>query len=358
MSEQKSGKGGHSNAASVIRLLGESMAVRALRKAIAKFAPVNASVLVTGETGSGKELVARSLHAESGRSNGPFVAVNCAALPESLFQAEVFGYEKGAFTGAYRRHAGRVEAATGGTLFLDEIGDLGLGMQVVLLRFLEEGVFEHLGSVKPIHSDVRIIAATSSDLEKECRRGHFREDLYYRLNTLRIRTPPLRERGDDIWLLAEHFLEELSAELGLRRHKLSDEALAAMRCYSWPGNVRELRNRIRQALVMSEGDRLGTGDLELEPGNDECSALTPTLRESREAAEKQAIEVALAAVRGDIPVAAERLCVSRAQLYRLISRYKLNPSAAGRRRSDKARLEQCDLTEPESPKPGKSATRS
>ncbi|MDZ4348675.1 MAG: sigma-54 dependent transcriptional regulator [Xanthomonadaceae bacterium] len=308
------------------KLIGESMAMRALRKTIQKAAATTAPVLITGETGTGKELVAHLLHQQSGRAHGPFVAVNCAALPASLFQAEVFGYEKGAFTGAYRRNAGRIEAAEGGTLFLDEIGDLALDMQVILLRFLEEGTFERLGSVDTIHADVRIVAATHIDLEQACRTGRFREDLFYRLNALHVQTPPLRDRGEDIEHLAVHFLAELGEELGLRAHQLAPDALARIRQHAWPGNIRELRNRVRQALVMCESEMLTVADLDLES----TRATNPppdaplTLRQARHQAERQAIERALLACGGKIPATARCLGVSRAQLYRLLERHRMS----------------------------------
>ena len=307
------------------KLIGESMAMRALRKTIEKAAATTAPVLITGETGTGKELVAHLLHLHSTRADGPFMAVNCAALPAALFQAEVFGYEKGAFTGAYRRNAGRIEAAEGGTLFLDEIGDLALDMQVILLRFLEEGTFERLGSVDTIHADVRIVAATHIDLAKACRTGQFREDLFYRLNALHVQTPPLRDRGEDIERLAEHFLAELGEEMGLRSHRLAPEALARMREHAWPGNIRELRNRVRQALVMCDNEMLTVADLDLEMTQ---AAGIPndapqTLRQARLQAEKQAIEQALLACGGKIPATARCLGVSRAQLYRLLERHRM-----------------------------------
>lgn len=310
-----------------LRLLGESMAMRALRKAVARVAVVNSSVLITGETGTGKELVAHQLHQRSDRAAGPFVAVNCAALPPGLFQAEVFGYEKGAFTGAYQRHAGHIEVARGGTLLLDEIGDLALETQVILLRFLEEGIFERLGSTSPIRADVRILASTHSDLEAACREGRFREDLFYRLNSLRIRTPPLRERGTDIELMARHFLAEFTKELRLRRHRFAPEALELMGKYSWPGNVRELRNRIRQALVLSEHETLQASDLGLSSddvkASGEESARVPSLRRCREAAEREAITRALKLTANRIPDAAALLGISRSQLYRLIERHRI-----------------------------------
>lgn len=317
-------------------LIGESMAMRALRKAAGKVADVNAPVLITGETGTGKELVARYIHTQSRRADGPFVAVNCAALPAELFQAEVFGYVKGAFTGAYRDHAGRIEAALGGTLFLDEIGDLSLETQATLLRFLDDGVFERLGSTRPVRADVRVVAATNADLEKACRKGKFREDLFHRLNNLRLRTPPLRERPDDIGPLSQHFLTKFTRELGLSSHAFDHGVLDCMSEYRWPGNVRELQNRIRQALVMSEEGMLTAYDLGLDGDaalDGSANRLPPSLRDAREAAERQAIQQVLYQTAGNIEHAAHRLCISRAQLYRLLRQYRIN-SAAVRKQPD------------------------
>lgn len=331
-------KAGHLNSlcvgagAPVLPLIGKCEAIVALRKATAKVAATDAPVLITGETGTGKELVAHQIHAQSSRLRGPFIAVNCAALPASLFQAEVFGYEKGAFTGAYRRNPGRIEAASGGTLFLDEIGDLVPDMQVALLRFLEEKTFERLGSVEPIHADVRVVAATHADLEKACREGGFREDLFHRLNALHLHSPPLRERGGDILRLARHFIGELSCELGMPVRELDEAATRRLAEYPWRGNIRELRNCIRQALVMCEGERLTVADLSLDgaasmlrPG-DRRTTVKP-LRECRKIAERRAIEQALRHTGGQIAPAASLLGISRAQLYRLIERHAMEADA-------------------------------
>jgi two-component system, NtrC family, response regulator HydG len=313
-------------------LLGESPAIVELRKRIERVARVDAPVLITGETGTGKELVAKLLHRRSARAQGPFVAVNCAALPEGLFQAELFGYEKGAFTGAWKRTAGRVESAQGGTLFLDEIGDLRLDNQVALLRFLQEGIFERLGSHEPISADVRIIAATHENLEKACREGRFREDLYYRLNTLSIHTAPLRERGEDVIMLAEHFMRELAERHGLNGHALSLDARIHLAGHCWPGNVRELRNRVLQALALCENRLVSAADLGLEKnGSLAClGAASGSLKASRRQAERTAIEQALVEAGGNVERAADRLEVSRAQLYRLIKLHHLEAPGNGR----------------------------
>ncbi|MBF3060598.1 sigma-54-dependent Fis family transcriptional regulator, partial [Pseudomonas aeruginosa] len=221
-------------------LLGESLAVRDLRRLLAKLAPTDSPVLIRGESGTGKELVARTLHRQSRRVDKPFVAINCGAIPEHLIQSELFGHEKGAFTGAHQRKVGRIEAADGGTLFLDEIGDLPLELQANLLRFLQEQQIERVGGNRPVEVDVRVLAATHVDLEAAIDAGTFREDLYYRLNVLQVGTAPLRERSEDLPLLANHFSRLYSLETGRRPRRFSEDALAAMAMHAWPGNVREL----------------------------------------------------------------------------------------------------------------------
>lgn len=311
-------------------LVGQSFRMTALRAAIAKVAATKSPVLITGETGTGKELVARMIHRMSPRAAGPFIAVNCAALPAGLFQAEVFGSEKGAYTGAYRRSLGRIEAAQGGTLFLDEIGDLATEMQTTLLRFLEEGSFERLGSVEPIQADVRIVTATHARLEQRCQEGLFREDLFYRLNALHLETPPLRDRGADVLILAQHFVRLFAAQMDRRPAIFDDAARRRMADHAWPGNIRELRNRIMQALVMCEGDVLSPRDLGFEEApvsdvaHDDGDARLPhSLRSYRQKAEREAIIQALREARGQVPVAAKTLGISRAQLYRLIGQLRV-----------------------------------
>ncbi|HUX42109.1 MAG TPA: sigma 54-interacting transcriptional regulator [Rectinemataceae bacterium] len=232
-------------------LLGRSAAMAELRGLIAQVGPTDATVLVTGESGTGKELAARALHESSARASGPFVAVNCAALPESLIESELFGHEKGAFTGADIRRKGRFELASGGTLFFDEIGELGLGVQAKLLRVIQERRFERVGGGESIRADVRIVAATNRELEKEVAEGRFREDLFWRLNVFPLRMPPLRERGGDIVLIADHFAETIGARLGKPILRISTPALDLLTSYHWPGNVRELENAIERAVVLS-----------------------------------------------------------------------------------------------------------
>ncbi|MHB8764232.1 MAG: sigma-54-dependent transcriptional regulator [Deferrisomatales bacterium] len=246
-------------------IVGESPALRAALEVARKVAPAKASVLITGETGTGKELVAGAVHALSPRRDREFVAVNCAAIPDALLESELFGHERGAFTGAARRRQGRFERAHGGTLFLDEIGDMSLATQAKILRVLQDGRIERLGSEETMEVDVRVIAATHRDLVSEVRQGRFREDLYYRLAVVSIRLPPLRERGDDPVLLARHFAQGLGADLKRPRLPFSAGALEALRRHPWPGNIRELRNAVERAVLLSEGDEIAVADLGLAP---------------------------------------------------------------------------------------------
>jgi len=242
-------------------IVGESPAMQVVFKTVAQVAPTRASVLLTGESGTGKELIAQALHDGSPRRAGPFVKLHCAALAESLLESELFGHEKGSFTGAAGRREGRFKQADGGTLFLDEVGEIPPGIQVKLLRFLQERSFERVGSNETLKVDVRIIAATNRRLEQEVREGRFREDLFYRLNVVAIEMPPLRLRPSDVLLLAEHFLKKYAYENGKSIDGFSPDALARLQEYSWPGNVRELENVIERAVVLAEETRVGTGAL-------------------------------------------------------------------------------------------------
>ncbi len=290
-------------------------------RTIEKVAPSDATVLVLGESGTGKELIARSLHALSRRSDGPFVAINCAAIPETLLESELFGYEKGAFTGAVKTTLGKIETASGGTLFLDEIGDLPFPLQAKLLRFLQERVIERVGGRKEIPVDVRVVCATHKDLQTLITDSKFREDLYYRLSEITVRIPPLRERVGDVLLLGRVFLERYSRQHGNQMHRFGKDALAALEAYHWPGNVRELENRVKRAVIMAEHKQITARDLEL---NGEQSSSQPQsfdLREIREQAERQAVLRALSHVGGKISQAAELLGVSRPTMYDLIRKY-------------------------------------
>ena len=302
-------------------LIGNSAVMQTLFRGIQKAAEVDVPVLITGESGTGKEQAARAIHEYSARVVSPFVAMNCAALPANLIQSELFGHEKGAFTGASERRIGHLESANGGTLFLDEIGDLAPELQANLLRFLEEKKIRRLGSTKPIPVNVRVIAATNTHLEQVVRDGRFREDLYYRLNVLHLRAPALRERKNDVELLAKHFFTKFAAETRTSAKGLSRDALEVINRYDWPGNVRELMNRVRRAVLLSEGPYVTPDDLELERRS--LGRGFVTLDEARMAAERETIESTLLRTRFNIARAAQELGVSRMTLYRLMEKYDI-----------------------------------
>ncbi len=251
----------HEDASGRFAIIGRTQAMKRVYDLIEKVAASPTTVLITGESGTGKELVARALHDASDRKNNPFILVNCGAIPENLFESELFGYEKGAFTGAVTSKPGRFELADGGTLFLDEVGELPRDMQVKLLRVLQDQTFERVGGVKRIRVDVRLIAATNRDLEREVRAGNFREDLFYRLNVIPIKLPALRDRADDIPLLVEHFLAKFNLRLGKHVRGLSAEALSLLRTWTWPGNIRELENLMERSVLLSESDLLDCEDV-------------------------------------------------------------------------------------------------
>ena len=304
-------------------LLGDSRAIRELRKLLGKLAPTESPVLIRGESGTGKELVARTLHRESLRHDKPFVAINCGAIPEHLIQSELFGHEKGAFTGAHQRKVGRIEAAHGGTLFLDEIGDLPLELQANLLRFLQEKHIERVGGSQPIAVDVRVLAATHVDLESAIVSGRFREDLYYRLNVLQVVTAPLRDRHGDLSMLASHFSRFYSQETGRRPRTFSEDALSAMGKHDWPGNVRELANRVRRGLVLAEGRQIEPGDLGLHEQVNHVAAPMGTLEDYKHQAERQALCDVLDRHSDNLSVAARVLGVSRPTFYRLLHKHQI-----------------------------------
>jgi DNA-binding NtrC family response regulator len=303
-------------------LLGESRPIRELRKLLSKLAPTESPVLIRGESGTGKELVARTLHQQSQRKGKPFIAINCGAIPEHLIQSELFGHEKGAFTGAHQRKIGRIEAANGGTLFLDEIGDLPLELQANLLRFLQEKHIERVGGREPIAVDVRVLAATHVDLEAAIAQGRFREDLYYRLNVLQVSTAPLRERHGDLAMLANHFAHFYSQETGRRPRNFSQDALVAMGKHDWPGNVRELANRVRRGLVLAEGRQIEAADLGL-VGQQEITSAMGTLEDYKSRAERQALCDVLTRHSDNLSIAAKVLGVSRPTFYRLLHKHQI-----------------------------------
>ncbi|MBA1232306.1 sigma-54-dependent Fis family transcriptional regulator [Pseudomonas viridiflava] len=303
-------------------MLGESRPIRELRRLLGKLAPTESPVLIRGERGTGKELVARTLHAQSQRRNKPFAAVNCGAIAAHLIHAELFGYEKGAFNGAQERKIGRIEAADGGTLFLDEIGDLPLETQAHLLRFLQDRQIERIGGSESIPVDVRVLAATHVDLEAAIRKKRFREDLYYRLNVLQVGTAPLRERHGDLAMLANHFAHFYSQETGRRARNFSQDALIAMGKHDWPGNVRELANRVRRGLVLAEGRQIEAADLGLLGGEDVASSMG-TLDDYKSRAERQALCDVLTRHSDNLSVAARVLGVSRPTFYRLLHKHQI-----------------------------------
>jgi two-component system nitrogen regulation response regulator NtrX len=325
-------------------MVGESAAIHALRADIAQAAPSNGRVLIFGENGTGKELVARNIHHQSLRTSGPFVEVNCAAIPEELIESELFGHTRGAFTGALTAKKGKFELADGGTLFLDEVGDMTLKTQAKVLRVLQEQKVEPVGGTATITVDVRVIAATNKNLEEEIRKGTFREDLFFRLNVIPFHVPPLRDRREDVPLLARHFIAELSAEYGKRTKELSREALDVLVAQPWPGNVRELRNIIERLVIMTPGDRIEARHLppsvlggalpSAEPAagtGGPSAALSdfPSLAAAREDFEKRYIWRKYQECGGNMSRTSEALQVERSNLYRKMKGYGLLPARKG-----------------------------
>ena len=305
-------------------ILGESESIKEVRRMISLVGPKDATLLITGPSGTGKELVARAVHSLSPRSERRLVAINCAAFPETLLESELFGYERGAFTGADRAKQGRFELAEGGTLFLDEIGEMPLSMQVKLLRVLEERCVERLGSVKPIPLDIRIIAATNRNLDQSIKEGQFREDLFYRLNVIEIKLPPLKDRGADVLLLAEEFINKKAKRLGKVISGIDADAAGLLTSYDWPGNVRELENIIERAIVLAQDDHIRKQDLSgLSP-----AAAGPVPTESIQPLseiEKQHIKAALTSLGWNLSLTAEKLGIHRNTLRAKIKDYALSP---------------------------------
>ena len=308
-------------------LIGVSRAIEELREQIRMVAPTDSWVLITGENGTGKELVARNIHLLSKRRNRPFVEVNCAAIPDELIESELFGYEKGAFTGATSRKEGRFDLANGGTLFLDEIGDMSLKTQAKILRVLQEQTFVRVGGTENVKVDVRVIAATNKDLRREMEKGNFREDLYYRLNIIPFRIPPLRERIEDIPIFVNHFIRAYSMKVGKKPKAVSDEAMEVLKAYHWPGNVRELKNLMERLVIMTKGDTIGVDDLPdyivedtkgvtVSPSGD-----FPSLRDARMNFEREYILKKLKEHGGNISKTAESIGLERSTLYRKMRAY-------------------------------------
>jgi two-component system NtrC family response regulator len=299
-------------------MLGTSPQIQEVFSSIRRVATTDVPVLITGESGTGKELVAKAIHANSSRRKCPFIVINCSAIPETLLESELFGHEKGAFTGAHIQRKGRLEMVQGGTFFLDEIGEISLALQVKLLRFLQEQKIERVGGREAISVDARVLAATNKDLNQAIKEGKFREDLYYRLGVVTVSLPPLREREGDALLLATALLQKYAHENGKKITGFTLQAIHAIKTYLWPGNIRELENRVKRAVIMAEGQKVTPTDLEL---TSPFSAYErKTLKEAREALEKDFIERALTRNKGNITKAAEEMGVSRPTLYELIEK--------------------------------------
>ncbi len=307
-------------------MLGTSPRMQAVFNTIRKVATTDAPVLILGESGTGKEVAALAVHRQSLRRDGPFLPINCGAIPESLLESELFGHEKGAFTGAHMLRKGRIESAAAGTLFLDEIGELPLALQVKLLRFLQDSFIQRVGGRQTIAVDTRVIAATNMDLKRAQSDGKFREDLYYRLAVININLPPLRERPEDISTLAKAFLKKFAPTSGTSPLAFAPSALRALQHYAWPGNVRELENRIKRALIMAEGRQVTPADLEL--SNTSSQVSLRTLKDARETAEREVILAALQRHKWKIAPAAVELEISRPTLYELIEKLGLQKPAA------------------------------
>ncbi len=321
--------------------IGNAPPFRAVLDALRQAAPTAATVLLSGESGTGKELAARLLHELSPRAAGPFVPINCSAIPETILESELFGYEKGAFTGAVARKEGRFERAHGGTLFLDEVGEMSAAVQVKLLRVLQDGVVERLGGKQPVQVDVRIVAATNKDLAAEVRAGRFREDLFYRLDVIAVRLPPLRERREDIPLLASSFLRKLAEKNGKTLSGFTQEALAALESYAWPGNVRELQHAVERAVVLSRGELVDEGDLPeavrrphpVAAGPSSPGTVAIAIGTPMEEVERLVIRETLRHTRGDKTLAAQLLGIAARTIYRKLDRDEggrlLEPGGSG-----------------------------
>jgi len=299
-------------------MLGSSPQMRPVFETIRKVATTDAPVLILGESGTGKEMAAKAIHQRSDRRQGPFVAINCGAIPETLLESELFGHEKGAFTGAHMQRKGRIESANEGTLFLDEMGEMPLPLQVKLLRFLQEQTIERVGGRQEIRINTRVVAATNVELKKAMVAGNFREDLYYRLAVVQIVLPPLRDRDHDVRLLAQFFLNRFALQVNKPNMAFEPDALRALNRHAWPGNIRELENCIRRAVILAEGRRVTAKDLELDAS--ELDPAIVTLKDAREAVERQMVQRALQKYSGKIAPAAAELGLSRPTLYELMDK--------------------------------------
>ena len=317
---------GQTNGASIKGIVATSPEMMEICRTVEKVAPTDVTTLITGETGTGKELLARALHDLSHRTDQPFAAINCAAIPENLLESELFGFEKGSFTGATQAKKGKIESANGGTLFLDEIGDMPMALQAKLLRFLQERVVDRVGSVKPVPVDVRVVCATHRNVQELITQGEFREDLYYRISEITLDVPALRERDGDALVIAQSLLKSLGKQLDRQNLSFSEDAVQAITSYAWPGNVREMINKVKRAIIMADGKRVSAGDLQLSTGEGE-SVNQLNLRQVREQAEKQAILQALHCTSFNMSQASRLLGVTRPTLYNLTDKYRIETSA-------------------------------
>jgi two-component system nitrogen regulation response regulator NtrX len=310
-------------------IVGSSEALRKVLAQVSRVAPTDSTVLIQGETGTGKELIARAIHNRSNRVNRAFIRVNCAAIPPSLIASELFGHEKGSFTGALQRRLGRFESADGGTVFLDEVGDMSLRTQAKVLRSLEEQRFEPVGASEFVQVDVRVVAATNKNLEEEIERGNFREDLFYRLNVIPFHMPPLRERAEDIPLLADSFLREFTTAYGRKPKELTPEAYSVLQDYHWPGNVRELRNLIERIVILNPQVRIDARHIPVSVTRravvDRPADRFGSLQEVREAAEREYIQKKLEEANGNVTRTAEMLGLERSNLYRKMKTLGIAP---------------------------------
>ncbi|MFL1465528.1 PEP-CTERM-box response regulator transcription factor [Marinobacter sp. DUT-3] len=317
----------HRNGTSIKGIVATSPQMLAICRTLEKVAPTDVTTLITGETGTGKELLARALHDLSHRHTKTFAAINCAAIPENLLESELFGFEKGSFTGATQSKKGKIENANGGTLFLDEIGDMPMALQAKLLRFLQERVVDRVGSVKPVPVDVRVVCATHRDVRTLIDQGEFREDLYYRISEITLDVPPLREREGDALVIAQSLLRSLGKHMDRPNLTFTEDAINAITTYQWPGNVREMINKVKRATIMADGKRVTALDLELEQSADSRDNLL-NLRQVRETAERQAIIQALQSCGFNMAQASRLLGVTRPTLYNLTDKYRIETSHA------------------------------